>query len=279
MPPDQALTYVGADYKTPPRKQVIKTKNKSRLWPFLFEVAQMYHDNLMQTPGALIYLETRGLKIETIKKHKIGYTDGSVLNFTLAFEVQMLIEYGVTNESGYEMMSHRITFPNLPEEGACDFMIGRTVTHEKVKYLGIRTPKPIFGLATAWASPVLFLVEGQFDFLILRQWGYPAVALSGSYVTKDNVAILKQRNVVIIPDNTAQGIGAALGVKAKLGIRAIVLDYASLGTKDIGELGPQDGAKEEFDKLVKEQVPWEYIMWNQTSGQWYRQLNPLAQLR
>jgi len=256
MPPDAAMDYVGQEYRTKKQKHVIKVRDTAKVWPFLYDVAERYHQNLLNTPGAWTYLKTRGLSDATIFKYKIGYTDGSVLDIQNSLEYSLAVEYGVINSNGYELLSHRITIPNIPKEGLCDFIIGRTVTHDRIKYLGIKTPKPIMGLHDAWISPVLFIVEGQFDWLLLREWGFPSIAIGGTHVTSTNLMILKQRNVVIVPDNDAAGISAALSLKTKLGTKSIVLDYTSMGIKDIGEVGLKADAQKEFTKLVKEQVPW-----------------------
>lgn len=256
MAPDAAMDYVGEDYRTKKVKQVIRIRDKGKVWPLLYEVADTYHKNLLQTKGALMYLQSRGLSKETISKYKIGYTDGSVLDIKTTLEVSLAIEYGILNEKGYEMMSHRITIPNIPEEGACDYIIGRTITHDKVKYLGTRTPRTIYGLSDAWQSSVLFITEGQFDWLVLREWGYPSIVVGGTHVQATNIAVLKQRNVVIVPDNDAAGINAAVSLKAKLGNGAMILDYAAMDVKDISEAATKEGAKDEFEKLVREQVKW-----------------------
>lgn len=256
MAPDAAMDYVGVDYRQPKRKQVIKIRDKSRVWPFLYEVTEAYHKNLLQTKGALNYLYGRGLSHETIIKYKLGYTDGSVLNLQFVSDVKLAEEYGILNEKGYEILSHRITIPNIPESGMCDYIIGRTVINDKIRYLNIRTPRAIYGLVEAWASPILFVTEGHFDYLVLREWGYPSIVVGGTHMTSINVNVLRQRNIVIVPDNDAAGVAAGLSLKTKIGANSMILDYTSLDVKDIGEAAQKPGAKEEFAKLVKEQVTW-----------------------
>lgn len=277
MSPDEALTYVGEDYKQQRRKrEVIKIKDKSKVWPFLYEVAEKYHENLLETPGAMMYLRSRGLSDESIKRHKLGYTDGGVLNITNSLEFALAVEYGVLTEKGYERLSHRITIPNIPEAGACDYIIGRTVTNERVRYLGITTPKPIYGLAEAWNSPIIFITEGQFDWLVLREWGFPAVVVGGTHIQNTNLMILKQRKIVIIPDNDAEGIKAGLRLKVALGVEAMILDYGELGVKDVGELGNKNGIKKEFIELVRKQIKWELSTSSPILAKSYPVLNELV---
>lgn len=258
MPPEEAMTYVGMEYKYEKRKnEVIKIREASKLWPFLYEVAEAYHKNLLRNPGPYEYLVSRGLSMETISKHMIGYTDGRVLNIQDVFYHKMGIEYGILTSNGYERMGHRITIPNLPETGRCDFIIGRTVTNDKVRYLNTSTPKPIYGLTEAWPSPVLFITEGHFDWLLLREWGYPSIVIGGTNITSTNISILRKRNVVIVPDNDAVGLKAALDLKKRLGQTAIILDYTAMDIKDISEAAQISDARNEFGRLVREQLPWQ----------------------
>lgn len=264
MSQSEALEYVGFDYKTPrsEKAQVIKVKNTSKTFKFLFDVAMDYHEFLMNTPGALNYLERRGLTRQTVLKYKLGYTDGQVLNLQTAYEMDLALEIGLINRNSYEMMGHRITIPNLTEPGYCDFIMGRTVTNDKVKYLGTRMPKPLHGFYEVRHSPIIFVVEGHFDWLTLRQWGYPAIAMGGTHGTKSNDYLLADKKLVILPDYDESGIGqkTAESMQAKFGQNAYILDYSELkqsGEKlDISTLGESPGGLHLFTSLVQEQLPW-----------------------
>lgn len=267
MSSKEALEYVGVDYQLPKsEKRAIKIKNLTKTSMFLHDVAEKYHKYLKENPGPQKYLEDRGLTPETIDKFKIGYTDGGVLELNFAYEYELANEIGLLSKNGYETLSHRITIPNLIEDRYADFMIGRTVINDKIKYLGVRMPKPICGFYESRNSPILFLVEGNFDYLVLRQWGYPAIVMSGSHITKVNYALLRDRIIVMVPDNDDTGAKAAREVKKSLP-NTIVLDYSRLGVKDIGELAPKPGAKESFDAIVNEAL-WDINSWNPTWTKW-----------
>lgn len=256
MSPSDAMAYVGEVVGTPKREsKVIKVKDTVATWKFLGEVVEDYHKFLLETPGALNYLHKRGLTDKTIRKYKIGYTDGHVLNLVFAYDWGMALKLELINESGREFLSHRITIPNLIGGGDADFLIGRTVNNGKPKYLGVRMPKPLFGYYEVRDSPIIFIAEGQFDWLVLRQWGYPAVILGGSHLTKAHQMLLYEKKVVLIPDNDVVGAGTIETLRNKLSNFSYV-DYSSLGVKDISELAQQDGGEEKFATLVKEQQPW-----------------------
>ena len=220
-----AIAYVGVDYRIPTaQKRVIKVQNIIHTGMFLLDVAQQYHMYLLNNPGPLKYLESRGLTLATIKRNLLGYSDGSILNFEYDWQHKMAEEVGLINKGGYDALSHRIIIPNIIDGQYCDFMTGRTVINAKPKYLGLRMPKPIMGFHQYRHSPILFMVEGQFDWLLLKQWGYPAVVMSGSHITKHNQQLLRGKMVVYIPDSDETGRKAA---------EAIVESFGPLHTKII----------------------------------------------
>jgi DNA primase len=259
----QALEYVGEDYKFPraDKAKVIKIKNVTKMWQFLYSVVEEYHDFLSKTPGAINYLVKRGLTHATIEKYKLGYTDGHVLNLYWAWEREMAFEAGLINRSGYETMSHRVIIPNLLDSGqGCDFLIGRTVVNDPVKYLGIRVPKPIIGFHSVRNSPIIFVVEGQFDWLLLSQWGYPSVSLGGHHLPKYMRALFANKFLVIVPDYDENNVGqkAAHSLQQTFGENATILDYSryrQVGQSlDIGELALQENGERKFYEVVMESI-------------------------
>lgn len=256
MPVAQAMEYVGEEYRRKYEKKTIKVTNSGATWPLLYTVAEEYHKFLKQTPGAVTYLHYRGLTDETIDKYKLGFSDGAVLKLTTVYETKVAREIGLIHDDGSESLGHRITIPNLLNDlKYCDFIVGRTVAKDKVKYLGLRMPKPIYGLMDVVDSQIVFIVEGQFDWLMLRQWGYPSIVVGGTHVQSYNLVALKSKKVVIVPDNDIVGLRAAKTMADKLP-NAVILDYQMLGVKDVAELGTQEDGQTKFDQLVKEKVSW-----------------------
>lgn len=264
MSAQEALEYVGLDYKQPraEKSKVIKITNTVETWTFLYRVATSYHDYLGQLRGARNYLLGRGLNEETINKYKVGYTDGKVLNLTFAHERQLADEIGIMTRKGFETMSHRITVPNLLDGERADFLIGRTIINDGIKYLGARMPKPLIGFHEIRHSPIIFLVEGQFDWLTLRQWGYPAICVSGSYLKPYMRLPLMGKEVIIIPDIDDDGIGMqeAKRTVEQFGEKGTLLDITPLkqgvGKLDVNSLMQTPDGEERFRQLVKERLPW-----------------------
>ena len=257
MTPKEAADYLEInDYSFPKaEKRVIKIKNMLKTSKFLYDVAESYHQYLLDNPGPLKYLESRGITLDTAKRFKLGYSDGNVLKLQYAEEYDMANEVGLLSKSGTESMSHRITIPNIIDNKYVDFMTGRTVINDKIKYYGLRMSKPMCGFYEFRKSPILFVVEGNFDYLILRQWGYPAIVLSGSSISRPNKALLKDKQIIYIPDNDEAGLAAANKIKASLP-NTIIIDYKSLGVKDIGELATLPSAQTRFENIIREQL-WE----------------------
>jgi DNA primase len=273
---EDALEMVGIDYKPPKqdRKQVIKITNTISMWKFLYKVADEYHKFLMEIPGAQQYLHKRGLSLDTIKKYKIGYTDGDVLNIKWAEDAALAYQSGLVYRNGYEAMAHRITIPNLLDKGECDFIVGRTIINDKVKYYGTRLPKPIFGFHEVRHSPILFVAEGQFDYLTLRQAGYPAIVLGGSHLAKSYDPILSRKTLVVIPDQDESGLVAATELQNRFE-NVFILDYSDIGVKDVGEWGEKYNFEEVFAVKVLEQMGWIRLLSRRMLEKW---LPPLAKL-
>lgn len=259
----EALDIVGEDYKQPraEKSNIIKVKNTIQTYQFLAHITDMYHSYLLTLPGAMNYLEARGLNETTIKHYKIGYTDGHVLNLSFAAERKLAAEVSLLSRSGYETMSHRIVVPNIISDTIVDFIMGRTIINDKVKYLGLRMPKPLVGFHEVRKSPILFLVEGQFDWLMLRQWGYPAICASGSALKEYLKLPLYEKTIIVIPDiDDGVGIPEATKTAESFGERGFMLDISPLrkgnAKLDINSLGQEPDGEPKFKQFLIESMPW-----------------------
>jgi DNA primase len=276
-----ALKYVGIDHRTPraEKSKVIKVKNTVRLYKFLFDCSLQYHNYALELPGAYNYLLNRGLSESTIKRYKLGYTDGKVLNLPWAYERELADEIGLMTRNNYETMSHRITIPNIIGEDQADFLMGRTIINDKIKYLGARMPKPLMGFHEIRHSPIVFLVEGQFDWLTLRQWGYPAICISGNLLKPYSRLPLLEKEVIIVPDIDDDGIGQKEAAKtAKLfGERATILDISPLrkeaGKLDMNKLMEYPDGEESFRQLVMQELPWIILSLKGQQKKWFPNLS------
>lgn len=256
----EAMDYVGIEnYVTPKaeKAKVIKVKNTVQTWGFLWDVSVNYHKYLREIPGPMHYLLGRGLTEATIDKYMLGYTDGKVLNLKFAWERNLADETGLMNRNGYEMMSHRITVPNLIGAKEADFIMGRTVVNDSIKYLGARMPKPLIGFHEVRKSPIIFMVEGQFDWLILRQWGFPAICVSGNHLKPYIRLPLEGKVVAYVPDieDSGEGMKAGKAIVADFGEKGVLVDITPLregsDKLDINALAQRPDGEAQFKDLVR----------------------------
>jgi DNA primase len=102
----------------------------------LVQVVDYYHATLKQSPEALAYLESRGLKSpEMIERFRLGHA-----NRTLGLRLPMkasnaggelrgrLAKLGIIRESGHEHFNGSIVIPVIDEDGAVTEMYGRKIT-------------------------------------------------------------------------------------------------------------------------------------------------------
>ncbi|HEX2914139.1 MAG TPA: hypothetical protein VH186_25280 [Chloroflexia bacterium] len=180
---------------------------------------EFYRLQLLNYPPALAYLLKRGLSSETIEKYRLGYASGFGLANWLSqhrLDLSVARQLGLLGEGLSERLAGRIILPasipcpssTVPEEHKVLFLAGRLLPKEysesalkgvKVsfradttqlppKYLGLRLPKPVSASLEALLSILQKLsreeryilgVEGPFDWLVARQWGYPALCFYG----------------------------------------------------------------------------------------------------
>ncbi len=275
MTQQEALEYVGLDYKFPTHRKgsgrIVKLKDVVGSWKFLGQAAQIYHEYLKQQTGALNYLHSRGLTDETIAKYKLGYTDGYVLNYKFAEEYARAVELGLLHKDGFEILSHRITIPNILEGNDVDFITGRTVVNNKLKYVNTHGSKPIHGFFEIRKSPVVFLAEGQMDWLVLRQWGWPAAVMAGSHLTKANQSLLESKHIILVPDNDTAGQKVIRSIKDRYQ-NVTILDYSEFGFKDISEFAQMKNAERVFTDIVQEQCSWIFSYSKPTLLHWFKPL-------
>lgn len=273
MSQQEALDYVGLDYKFPKYKKsrIVKLRDITGSWRFLGQATEAYHQYLKQMPGAINYLHSRGLTDETIARYKLGYTDGYVLKYKFAEEYSRATELGLIHKNGFELLSHRITIPNMLDKGEVDFITGRTVVNNKLKYLNTHGSKPIHGFFEIRKSPVVFLAEGQMDWLTLRQWGWPAAVISGSHMTKHNQVLLDSKHIVLVPDNDEAGQKVVRSITNRFP-NSTILDYTEFGYKDISEFSQMKSAERVFTDIVREQCSWIFSYSKETLIRWFKPL-------
>jgi DNA primase len=207
----------------------------------------LYHHRLLGGDDALRYVLDRGIDLPTIERCQIGYAAGDQLLPMLRWRQLPLwaaLRVGLLNRHGAEHLAGRIVVPDLLD-GHPTWLIGRDLraAEDRPKYLGLPGLKPLFAWHQARDQSTVVAVEGVFDLLTLRMWGYPAVALLGTDVRHDLLADLQSfRRVYLALDNDDAGSEATCGLLDRIGSAAVgvalpddVNDVAELALRPDGQ--------------------------------------------
>jgi DNA primase len=155
----------------------------------LEQAAAFYRQQLDHYPEALSYLNRRGLDDPIlIKELEIGFAPGRSLRRYLTaqgYSFDLLQQVGLLNGNGSDALYQRIVFPLRQGEHLVN-LYGRSIgTAFSHRFL----PGSKGGLY-AWEKvrhcPEVILVEGLFDYAVLRQAGFLNVACSlGTHLNAD----------------------------------------------------------------------------------------------
>lgn len=224
----------------------------------LTAACEIYHETLLRTPHALRYLEERRIPPWLVRRARLGYSDGRLLQPYLKrrrLSLRRAAEMGLFypgSRGDREAMRGRLVIPDL-RTGYCGWMTGRTPADgTDVPYLSLALPRPLLGYDSVRARRRVFLTEGAFDWLTLLSWGQPACALLGTQPGPRTLRLLdRARSVVLVLDGDEPGRGAAAKLAHALGERATVLALPG-GVKDVNELAMQPEGRETFFQLLDE---------------------------
>ena len=219
----------------------------------LTAATELYHETLLGTPGALRYLEQRGVPPWLAGRRRLGFSDGRRLVPYLKrrrLSLKRARELGLLFGSGDETLCGRVVIPEL--RGAhCGWMVGRAIDEgTEPKYRGLSLPRPLLGYERTRGRRRVFVTEGPFDWLTLAGWGLPACALLGTHVRGSSLRLLERaRSVVLVLDNDETGRAAAGRLAATIGERATVLALP-VAVKDVNELGAEPDGRATFFRLL-----------------------------
>lgn len=208
---------------------------------------ELYHSGLLAHPDALAYLEGRGIDRATAEACRIGYVAGDALVPYLRWRrlpVQATRRVGLLARDGREVLAGRLVVPEI-RAGQPIWLVGRTIAPDDAgsKYLGLPGPKPLLGWEFAAPHSEVWLVEGVFDYLTLRSWGIPALALVGTRVRAETLAALGRfARIYVALDNDPAGQEAMRHLIDQLGPRAIPI--AVPNAKDVAELATRPDGRD-----------------------------------
>ncbi len=214
---------------------------------------ELYANRLLTDSAALAYMAARGFPPGLLERYRVGFAAGDTLTSYLRWRrlpLSAAVRAGLFTTGGRELLAGRIVLPEI-RAGQPVWLIGRQIDcpvaqpgKTVVKYLGLPGPKPLIGWEEAMRDPrAVYVVEGPLDWLALRAWGVPAVALAGCYVRPEIISSLGHFGRIYLAldqdaggDLGAQKLAQALGPKAvRLKLPDDIKDVAQLAQRPDGE--------------------------------------------
>jgi DNA primase catalytic core len=200
----------------------------------LLQVASYYHQTLKETPEALKYLESRGLKSsEMIERFRMGFANRTLgyrlpeKNRVAGAELRGRLEkVGILRESGHEHFNGSVVIPVFNLEGEMVEMYGRKITRALRENTPLHSylPGPLRGVWNEEALAVskeIILCEALIDALTFWCAGFRHVTASYGVngFTDDHRAAFKKhgtKRIYIAYDRDAAGEGAAQSLAKEL---------------------------------------------------------------
>ena len=262
---------------------VLPTEKAQRVWAWFLGVSAdlLFSNNTKEVVAARRYLKQRGFDEATLRRYRFGWAPANNPNLLLAlgksagYTPDVLIAAGLLRRGQRGLYPHfrgRIVFADVDRVGNPVYVIGRihpSIARRReqagkpvVKYLGVPDfTKPILGLQSLGGgkSPI-FLLEGPWDALLVRQWGFEAVAISGGMMSdfQQRQLLRLDRMIIPIPDNDEGGENALLQWREALPPLRPPLrlpnEVEGEPVKDIGDLAKTPGGRRLFVRLAKQRL-------------------------
>jgi len=232
-----------------PRRQRLGTAERA----CLLAAVDFYYNQLLREDQAVEYLTGRGIDRQTIDRHCLGFARGQGLAEYLRWRRLPLgaaRRAGLIRASGVETFAGRIIYPER-REGQVIWLTGRGLNSDcEPRYLSLPGRKPLLGWEAARDESWIVLTEGVFDLLVLRQWGYPAIALGGTAIGPRLLRAMRRfERVYLALDNDAAGRQAAVQAADILGARATRIEVD--GVKDVAELATLQDGRQRFEAALE----------------------------
>ena len=226
--------------------------------------AAFYQQQLDNYPEALSYLNRRGLHDPAlIRELEIGYAPGGSLRRHLTeqgYSFDLLRQVGLLNVNGSDAFYQRIIFPLRQSERIVN-LYGRSICAAFAHRFLPGTKGGLYAWEKVRHCPEVIVVEGLFDYAVLRQVGFDNVTCSlGTHLNADQFLQLCDglRTVYLTFDVDANQSGqlAAEQLAQRLGTQGIVARRVLLPQgHDPNSFLVQGGDALEFQSLVEAALP------------------------
>ena len=242
-----------------PEPEILPTAGERRVLALALE---RYQTNLWRSHAALDYLRrSRGLDQRTIREAGLGLGGGvDLLLRDDPDSAALAVGLGLVDRFGHDRYRGRIVIPALDRAGVPHWWTGRVLpgnpyaVKPEARYLDLaRLSGPLLGEEEAGSAGApaggVLIVEGPFDWLVARGWGYSAVALTGTHPGEHALARLRslarRRPSFLVLDADPAGREAARRLLAELDLppahRPGVVRLE--GAKDLAELALRDDGR------------------------------------
>jgi DNA primase len=228
------------------------------------QATAFYQQQLDHYPEAMRYLNQRGFEDSAlIKELEIGYAPGGSLRRHLTaqgYSFDLLRQVGLLNAQGSDAFYQRIVFPLRQTEHIVNLYgrsIGAAFSHRFLP----GTKGGLYAWEKIRHCPTVILVEGLFDYVVLRQAGFHNVTCSlGIHLNADQFRQLcKGPRTVYLTfdvDDNQSGQQAAEQLAHRLGIEGIATRRVLLPEgHDPNSFFVQGGDARQFQSLLEAAQP------------------------
>ncbi|MGE0600646.1 MAG: CHC2 zinc finger domain-containing protein [Dehalococcoidia bacterium] len=236
-----------------PRNVAVPEVDPMKAAPIIETAVAFYEEAAWSRPEVLDYLASRGIHERTVRRFRLGF---GIPGLAAALrdrnlDVETAQQLGILNK-GRECFTGRIIIPDLAA-GQATWFTGRRLSDREPRYLNLRLPKPLLGLASARGEAVV-VTEGPFDWLTSVEWGFWAVALLGTRVPSKVAQPLERfEDVYLVLDPDEAGREATAELCKRLGDRAIPVALPP-GVADLSSLGCERDGRTAFTRCILDAV-------------------------
>ena len=242
----------------------VKTIPEAGSADVLEQTAAFYQQQLAQYPEAFLYLNKRGLHdSDLIRNLGIGYAPGGILRRHLTaqgYSFDLLRQSGLLNANGSDALYQRIVFP-LREGDQIVNLYGRSIGAAFAHRFLPGTKGGLYAWEKVRHYSDVILVEGLFDYAVLRQAGFHNVTCSlGTHLNAEQFHQLSEgpRTIYLTFDVDANQSGqqAAELLAHRLDTRGIAARRVMLPEgHDPNSFFVQGGDAQQFQSLLEAALP------------------------
>ena len=216
--------------------------------------ASLYAGQYRRSRSARSYLRGRGIGEETAARLRVGFCSGGLARRLRGRDAWLDAARRLGLLSGErDTLAGRVVIPDLDARGRATWLTGRALGDGDPRYLNLRLPTPLLGLARARAQRggACVLTEGPFDWLTASEWGLRSAALLGTHLSRDALSALRSfRRVYLALDSDGPGRRASARISSELGARATVVPLPG-GAHDLSELGSSADGRARFLRSLR----------------------------